>query len=64
MKSYDKKINQLINLYIRAEKRLINIISTKTVKGQVTDFYRALLKVSKNRTYEITSSNFMSYLKT
>ena len=47
MKSYDRKIKQLIKLYIRAEKRLINIISTKTVKGQVTDFYRALLKEVK-----------------
>lgn len=42
--SYDKKINQLINLYTQAEKRLINIISTKTIKGQVTDFYKAMLK--------------------
>ena len=47
MKPYDRKIKQLIKLYIRAEKRLINIISTKTVKGQVTDFYRALLKEVK-----------------
>ena len=47
MKYYDRKINQLIKLYIRAEKRLINIISTKTVKGQVTDFYESLLKQVK-----------------
>ena len=47
MSSYDKKIKQLIKLYMRAEKRLINIISTKAVKGQVTDFYRALLKEVK-----------------
>ena len=47
MSNYDKKIKQLIKLYIRAEKRLINIISTKTVKGQVTDFYESLLKQVK-----------------
>ncbi|PWL55282.1 MAG: phage capsid protein [Clostridium cadaveris] len=47
MSNYDRKIKQLIKLYIRAEKRLINIISSKTVKGQVTDFYRALLKEVK-----------------
>ena len=47
MKSYDKKINQLINLYIRAEKRLMKIISTKTIKGNVTDFYESLLKQVK-----------------
>lgn len=47
MKSYDKKINQLINLYTQAEKRLIKIISTKTVKGQVTDFYKSMLKEVK-----------------
>ena len=47
MIKYDKKIKQLIKLYIRAEKRLINIISTKTVKGQVTDFYESLLKQVK-----------------
>ena len=28
MKPYDRKIKQLIKLYIRAGKRLINIIST------------------------------------
>lgn len=44
MKSYDKKINQLINLYTQAEKRLIKIISEKSIKGQVSDFYRAILK--------------------
>lgn len=44
MKPYDKKINQLIKLYKQAEKRLIKIISTKTIKGQVTDFYESLLK--------------------
>ena len=43
MSNYDRKIKQLIKLYIRAEKRLINIISTKTVKGQVTDFYESML---------------------
>lgn len=47
MSNYDRKIKQLIKLYIRAEKRLINIISTKTVKGQVTDFYESLLKQVK-----------------
>ena len=47
MSNYDKKIKQLIKLYIRAEKRLINIISTKTIKGQVTDFYESLLKQVK-----------------
>lgn len=47
MSNYDRKIKQLIKLYIRVEKRLINIISSKTVKGQVTDFYRALLKEVK-----------------
>ena len=47
MSNYDKKIKQLIKLYIRAEKRLINIISTKIVKGQVTDFYESLLKQVK-----------------
>ena len=47
MNSYDKKINQLIKLYKRAEKRLVRIISTKTVKGQVTDFYESMLKQVK-----------------
>lgn len=47
MSSYDKKINQLIKLYKRAEKRLVRIISTKTVKGQVTDFYESMLKQVK-----------------
>lgn len=47
MKSYDKKINQLIKMYIQAEKRLINIISTKKVKGHVTDFYESMLKQVK-----------------
>lgn len=47
MKSYDKKINQLIKMYTQAEKRLINIISTKKVKGHVTDFYEAMLKQVK-----------------
>jgi hypothetical protein len=44
MKTYDKKIKQLMSLYEDAEQRLIQIITTKTVKGQVTDFYRSLLK--------------------
>lgn len=47
MINYDRNIKQLIKLYIRAEKRLINIISIKTVKGQVTDFYESLLKQVK-----------------
>lgn len=47
MKTYDKKISQLINLYLRAERRLINIISTKKVKGHVTDFYESMLKQVK-----------------
>ena len=44
MKSYDKKIKQLMTLYEDAEQRLIQIITRKTVKGQVTDFYGSLLK--------------------
>ena len=47
MNSYDKKINQLIKLYIKSEKRLVRMISTKTVKGQVTDFYESMLKQVK-----------------
>jgi len=47
MKTYDKKISQLINLYLRAERRLINIISAKKVKGHVTDFYESMLKQVK-----------------
>lgn len=47
MSSYDKKINQLIRMYKIAEKRLIKIITIKTVKGQVTDFYSSLLKEVK-----------------
>ena len=44
MKSYDKKLKQLMTLYEDAEQRLIQIITRKTVKGQVTDFYSSLLK--------------------
>lgn len=47
MKSYDKKINQLIAMYVRAEKNLVNTISQKKYKGQVTDFYEAMLKQVK-----------------
>lgn len=47
MKTYDKKINQLIKMYTQAEKRLINIISNKKVKGHVTDFYEDMLKQVK-----------------
>ena len=47
MNSYDKKINQLIKLYNQAEKRLIKIITTKKIKGQVADFYESLLKQVK-----------------
>ena len=47
MNSYDKKISQLIKLYNQAEKRLIKIITTKKIKGQVTDFYESLLKQVK-----------------
>lgn len=44
MKSYDKKLKQLMQLYEDAEQRLIQIVTRKTVKGQVTDFYVSLLK--------------------
>ncbi|WP_434796635.1 phage minor capsid protein [Terrisporobacter vanillatitrophus] len=47
MKTYDKKINQLIKIYTQAEKRLINIIGNKKVKGHVTDFYETMLKQVK-----------------
>ena len=44
MKAYDKKIKKLMKLYEDAEQRLMQIITRKTVKGQVTDFYASLLK--------------------
>lgn len=47
MKSYDKKINQLITMYVRTEKSLMNTISQKKYKGQVTDFYESMLKQVK-----------------
>lgn len=47
MKSYDRKIEQLISMYVKAEKRLVNIISNKRYKGQVTDFYESMLRQVK-----------------
>ena len=40
----DKKIEKLIEIYKEAEKRLIKIIAEKEVKGNVTTFYKEMLK--------------------
>ena len=44
MKDYDKKLKQLEKIYTKAEQRLIQIITNKTVKRQNTDFYKEMLK--------------------
>ena len=44
MKDYDKKLKQLEKIYTKAEQRLIQIITNKTVKRQSTDFYKEMLK--------------------
>lgn len=40
----DKKIEKLIEIYKEAEKRLIKTIAEKEVKGNVTTFYKEMLK--------------------
>ena len=40
----DKKIEKLIEIYIRAEKNLIDIIAKKQIKGNSTRFYTEMLK--------------------
>lgn len=44
MKKYEKELKQLEKLYTKAEQRLIQIITKKTVKGQSTSFYKDMLK--------------------
>ena len=44
MKDYDKKLKQLEKIYTKAEQRLIQIITNKTVKRQNTDFYKEMLR--------------------
>lgn len=40
----DKKIEKLIEIYKEAEKRLIKTIAEKEIKGNVTTFYKEMLK--------------------